>query len=215
MSPAYAVKGKRKQKEFVGAVVRSSVVTGQPITDDSVVKVGERGFLAAVLTPGMRAVSFPITASSGIAGLVFPGDRVDLILAHKFKTAGSGKARVRLASETLLTNVRILAIDQRTDDQKDQKRKSKVGKTVTVEVSPKQAEIISVALNLGKLSLSLRSLAKKGTGSHAKGNSRGHTMTMESEVSRLLSIQNDTDSVISLRGSGAKVDAHGGGTEMK
>ena len=80
LSSAYAVKGKREQKEFVGSVVRSSIVAGQPVTDSSVVKAGERGFLAAVLTPGSRAVSFPITASSGVAGLVFPGDRVDIIL---------------------------------------------------------------------------------------------------------------------------------------
>jgi pilus assembly protein CpaB len=211
LSPAYVVKGKRKIEEFVGSVVRSSIVAGQPITDGSVVKVGERGFLAAVLSPGLRAVSFPITASSGIAGLVFPGDRVDLILSHKFKTASSGKSKnkLRIASETLLTNVRIIAIDQRTDDQKEKKKKSGVPKIATLEVTPKQAEMVSVALNLGKLSLSLRSLAKNETGSAADAKkamnaARGRTATMENEVSRLLSIQEDNDSINVLHGGTAE-----------
>ncbi len=212
LSSAYAVKGKRKQKEFVGSVVRSTIVAGQPVTDSNVVKVGERGFLAAVLTPGLRALSFPITAASGIAGLVFPGDRVDLILSHKFKVTSSGnsKSKIRIASETVLTNVRILAIDQRTDDQKEKSNRSRVGKTATLELTPKQAEIVSVALNLGKLSLSLRSLAKKGTGSAGDPekemkSARGRTMTIDGEVSRLLSIQQDSDSVNVLHGGSAEV----------
>jgi pilus assembly protein CpaB len=212
LQSAYAVQGKRKIKEFVGSVVRSSIVAGQPVTDASVVKVGERGFLAAVLSPGMRAVSFPITAASGIAGLVFPGDRVDLILSHKIKTATAGKSgsKIRIASETVLTNVRILAIDQRTDDQKGKKsKKSSVGKTATLEVTPKQAEMISVALNLGKLSLSLRSLARKGVNPGAKEptSSRGKTVTMDGEVSRLLNIRDYNNSVTILRGSGSETGA--------
>ena len=204
--PVYAVKGKRRQKDFEGSVVRSTIVEGQPITDENVVKVGERGFLAAVLTPGLRAVSFPITASSGIAGLVFPGDRVDLILSHKVRKTSQNthKTKIMHASETVLTNVRVLAIDQRTDDQKAKGRKSVVGKTVTVEVSAKQAEMVAVALNLGKLSLSLRSLgAKNGTSELVQKTTRGQSVTMDGEVSRLLSSEEAADSVIVIRGGTA------------
>ena len=207
VSPAYAVKGKRKQEEFIGSVVRSSIVAGQPVTDASVVKVGERGFLAAVLSPGLRAVSFPITAASGISGLVFPGDRVDIILSHKFKIQSDDKSKqkLRMASETVLINVRILAMDTRTDDQKDKKKKGTVPKTVTLEVTPKQAEIVSVALNLGKLSLSLRSLAHNTDGKITdsetiKQSSRGRTVTLDGEVSRVLSIGEASDAVHVIRG---------------
>ena len=222
LSPAYAVKGKRKKEEFVGSVVRSSIVAGQPVTDASVVKAGERGFLAAVLSPGLRAVSFPITAASGIAGLAFPGDRVDLILSHKFKTAGAGKSKrkIRMASETVLTNVRILAMDTRTDDQKEKSKRSRVPKTVTLEVSPKQAEIVSVALNLGKLSLSLRSLAKTETDSagdpkKAMEAARGRTITLDGEVSRVFSMGGDNYSVNVLHGGKAEVDSQESGAAVK
>lgn len=209
LSKAYAVKGKRKLTDFVGSVVRSTIVAGQPVTDSSVVKVGERGFLAAVLQPGMRAVAFPITAASGIAGLVFPGDRVDIILSHKFKapSENSNKDKVRRASETVLTNVRILAMDRRTDDQKDKKgKRPSVAKTVTVEVSPKQAEVVAVALSLGKLSLSLRSLAKTDpvTGKAAEKDIksvRGRTTTLEGDVSRVL---NSGEGINVIRGGSGK-----------
>lgn len=184
----YTLKGKRKIAEFTGSVVRSGISAGQPITSEQIVKPGERGFLAAVLNPGMRAVSVPVTAASAIAGLVFPGDRVDLILSHRFEnSAPSTKARkMRHASETVLINVRVLAIDQSTDDQQG-KVKKKAPKTVTLEVGPKQAEIVAVALNLGSLSLSLRSLGLvDGAESHTDKTTRGHTTTRDVDVSRLL-----------------------------
>jgi pilus assembly protein CpaB len=220
LSPAYAIKGKRKQNEFAGSVVRSRIVAGQPVTDANVVKVGERGFLAAVVQPGLRAVSFPINASSGVSGLVFPGDRVDILLSHKLKVASGGRNVLRTASETVLTNVRILAMDARTNDQKTKKGKGSIAKTVTVEVTPKQAEMVSVALNLGKLSLSLRSLAKFGATSEDdqkedRTASRGKTMTLDGDVSRLLHVKDETDSITVLRGGGAKVDAIPKGAPQK
>lgn len=213
LAPAYAVKGKRQEVEFIGSVVRSGIVAGQPITDSSVVKAGERGFLAAVLTPGLRAVSVPVTAASAIAGLVFPGDRVDLILSHKFEAEAedSNKRKLRLASETVLTNVRVLAIDQRTDDQSD-KKKASIPKTATLELTPKQVEMVAVARNLGQLSLSLRSLALNEKEIAAgetpeKGSSRGRTVTRDSDVSRLLAHRRTKKrtEVVVLRG--AKVEA--------
>ena len=218
LSPAYVVQGKRQESEFVGSVVRTAVVSGQPITDSSVVKPGERGFLAAVLTPGQRAVTVPVTATSAIAGLVFPGDRVDLILSHKFEIQGEKEKdrQIRLVSETVLTNVRILAIDQSTDDQNG-KKKTGVPKTATIELTPKQVEIVSVALNLGQLSLSLRSLAKDVTDFSAgedpeEGTSRGKTLTRDSEVSRVLAFgRMKKPTVVVLRGGESENSAATGG----
>jgi pilus assembly protein CpaB len=188
---AFARAGKREKRDFVGSVVRKGLIAGEPLTDRRVVKPGTRGFLSAVLSPGSRAVSVPVDASSGIAGLVFPGDRVDLILSHKFHSAlDTGPLqRARRASETLLTNLRVLAIDQSTDDQKG---KPILGKTATLEVTPKQAEIVTLALALGKLSMSLRSLAGGGDpvagGEFAAAPARAGSYTRDSDLSRLLGI---------------------------
>ena len=97
----YLVRGAADEAELVGAVVRRPVGVGQPITAGSVVKPGERGFLAAVLEPGMRAISVPVDEASGNAGLIFPGDRVDLILTQTIEIAGD-PAGSRRVSETVL-----------------------------------------------------------------------------------------------------------------
>lgn len=173
----------------IGAVVRRGLSAGEPITAGRVIKSGERGFLAAVIRPGYRAMAIKVNATSSIAGLIFPGDRVDLILTHAI-TRGSTQRR---ASETVLTNVRILSIDQMLDDQEDQPR---LGKNATLELTPKQAEMLAVLTDLGKLSLSLRSLAKDEEELNRLANSdeplaesdpaRGSTHTWDTEVSRLL-----------------------------
>lgn len=157
----YVVEGKGKLEDYIGSVVRSGIADGEPITALRVVRPGDRGFLAAVLTPGYRAVTVPVTVSSGIAGFVFPGDHVDLLLT--LAVPMTGKATIlHHASETLLTNLRVLAVDQRANDQA---KDVVVAKTVTLEVTPKQAETIAVATDLGQLSLSLRSLGKPQPGS--------------------------------------------------
>lgn len=151
---AYVVKGaKGKAADFTGAVVRTRLLAGQPITAQGLVQPGERGFMAAVLTPGMRAVSVPVNATSGIAGFVFPGDKVDVILTLRLPSVAKEK---RLASQTLLNDVRILAMDQIVENADG---KASVAKTATLEVSTKQAEHVALALQMGNLSLSLRSLA--------------------------------------------------------
>jgi len=204
IADSYVVKGKRSLDAYVGTVARQGIAAGEPITDTRLVKPGEQGFMAAVLAPGMRAVTVPVNATSGIAGFVFPGDRVDLILSHRVKTGGG----VRTASETVLTDVRVLAIDQMTNDQNN---KPTVGRTATLEVTPKQVEKISVARQLGGLSLSLRPLQKSGQEQVADGMSvlkdvppkSGTTHTWDSEVSRLLPPPNprsDTQTVTLSRG---------------
>lgn len=153
----YKDKAANALPEETGAVVRQRISAGEPVTPGMLMKPGDRGFLAAVLAPGMRAVSVPVTATSDVAGLVFPGDRVDLILSHQVKDELDPSGPPKTTSETVLTDIRVLAIDQTVTDQDN---KPVLAKTVTFEVTPKQVEIIGVASNLGNLSLSLRSLAR-------------------------------------------------------
>jgi pilus assembly protein CpaB len=177
----YITEGKGKIEDFIGAVVRNGLNNGEPITDGRVVRPGDRGFMAAVLTPGSRAMSVTVTPSSGISGFAFPGDRVDVILTLLIETQKGKEAekeRDRRASETVLTNIRVLAVDQRADDQK---REVAVAKTATLEVTPKEAEILSVASEMGKLSLSLRSLAQD-----ADQVAEANTHTWDSDAARVL-----------------------------
>lgn len=142
-----------------GAVLRQRLEINQPVLSSQIVKPGDRGFLAAVLSPGYRAVSVAVTAVSGSSGLIFPGDHVDLLLTQKFKQ-GEEPISHSSVSETIVTNLRVLAADQRlqqtTADPGD--NNPTVARTVTLEVLPKQAEMISVAVQLGTLSLTLRSV---------------------------------------------------------
>ncbi len=151
---SYIVKTQTVPEDLYGAVIRRGVAAGEPITRPRIIKPGDRGFMAAVLTPGSRAMSIKIGAASGVSGLVFPGDRVDLILTHTLKKDDGSEHR---ASETILKNVRVLALDRRVNDESGE---AQLAKTATLEITPKQVEILTVALELGRLSLSLRSLAK-------------------------------------------------------
>lgn len=153
----YFVEGKSKIEDFAGAVVRSRVTAGEPITADRVVRPGDRGFMAAVLTPGNRAVTINVSPNTGMAGFVFPGDHVDLILSMVLHSTDKD-AQPRHMSETVLTDIRVVGMDQRYSDEKDKKDIS-IPKTATLEVTPKQAETVAVISELGLLSLSLRSLA--------------------------------------------------------
>jgi pilus assembly protein CpaB len=144
--------------EVTGAVLRRALDRGDPIIADAIAKPGDRGFLAAVLEPGMRALSVPVNAMSGTTGLIYPGDRVDVILTQTFKETEVSAGR-RSAGETVAQNLRVLAIDQRMQTARTDPTLDKSGaRTVTLEASPHQSEQIAVATELGKLSLTLRSL---------------------------------------------------------
>lgn len=156
----YVVKGLGSEKELEGAVVRTHLLAGEPITAARVIHPGDRGFLAAVMEEGKRAVSVPVDATTGIAGFVFPGDWVDVLLTFRTSVqdeSEEGSNETRYFSETLLTEVRVLAIDQSVESVDGT---AQVAKTATLEVSAKQAEKIAIAMSIGSLSLSLRSIVR-------------------------------------------------------
>lgn len=153
---AYFVDGDADMTKLLGTVVRYPVTAGQPLTQGALVAPGDRGFLAAALGPGLRAVTIPVSAKTGVGGFVFPGDRVDLVLTQAVK--GEGEA-LRTA-ETILRNLRVLATDQTTDNEVvDGKTVVRAFRTVTLEVTPRIAEKVAVAQEIGEISLSLRSIA--------------------------------------------------------
>jgi pilus assembly protein CpaB len=198
----YVKQSSRRLEEFTGSVVRARIAAGEPVTDGRVVKPDDRGFMAAVLTPGMRAISVAVNQTSGISGFVLPGDRIDLVLTHAIKSEngnnGGGEKQDRHASETILSDLRVLAIGQKIQEAKN--GETIVANTATLEVTPKQVEMIAVAVELGKLSLSLRSLGKQdgeeteylsgadvGAGKPLAGATPGSkTYTWDQEASQLL-----------------------------
>jgi len=142
------------QTAVYGAVLRTRIEAGAPITNDLIVKPGERDFLRVVLTEGHRAVSIPVKTGGAGAGLLVPGDQVDVILTQKFSEKDERMAR-RSVAETVVEDLRVLAIDE-------QKGKTNMvagdefGRIVTLQVTPEQAQKINVATELGRLSLTLR-----------------------------------------------------------
>jgi pilus assembly protein CpaB len=160
MQSAYYVEGQPDgdPKKLLGTVVRYPITAGQPVTRGSLVGPGDRGFLAAALGPGMRAITVPVNISSAVAGFVFPGDHVDLVLTQTVQGGGDGPP-LKVA-ETIIRNLRVLATDQRISGKDDEgKTVVKAFSNVTFEVTPRIAEKIAVAQSLGSLSMSLRSIA--------------------------------------------------------
>jgi pilus assembly protein CpaB len=200
----YIQTGTRTPESFTGWVARDPFTPGEPISDAKIVSPGSRGFLAAVLAPGKRAISVPVTATSGISGFVFPGDQVDILITHQLTGAGGSEAQHK-AAETVLQDVRVIGIDQKLDTKTGE---ALVAHTATLEVTPKQSEVIAVAAEIGKLSLSLRSLAAPSSEkapSDAAGDDSKGTFTMDSEVSRLLPKPGaGSEGVTVLRGGAAK-----------
>jgi len=146
--------------EVHGAALRTGLATGEPFRRNTIVKPGDRDFLQVVLSPGARAIAIPVATGGASTGLVYPGDRVDVILTQTFKN-DQPLAR-RSVSETVVQSLRVLAVD--AADAKAAGAGSGFGRTVTLEVTPEQAEKVNVAAELGKLSLTLRSISTTGGG---------------------------------------------------
>jgi pilus assembly protein CpaB len=143
--------GVQEEQIIKGTVVRAMILPGQPITQTAIVHGDESGFMAATLTEGMRAISISISTDSSAGGFILPNDRVDVILTRKAEGSSS-----RGIGRIILSNLRVLAVDQTYRQEKD--TRTVVGKTATVEVSPEQAEVIAGASQSGSLSLALRPL---------------------------------------------------------
>src|ERR1700731_1551738 len=143
--------------QIAGSIARAPFIAGEPIREPKVVKGNGSGFMAAILPTGMRAISTEISPETGAGGFILPNDRVDVILTRRDKDADHPSAPDVVLSETILPNVRLLAIDQAPKEKDGQN--AVVGKTVTLELKPEQAETLARARQTGTLSLALRSIA--------------------------------------------------------
>jgi pilus assembly protein CpaB len=146
------VKGKNELSAYVGGVIRRGVRADEAVGLDRIVQKGDHGFMSAVLTPGMRAVSVSVTPVGSVAGFVFPGDRVDVIVTHQILRKTDSEQSDHRVAETLLKNVRVLALDQRADDQSSE---PKIAQIATLEVTPAEAESLTLVSQIGVVSLAL------------------------------------------------------------
>ena len=184
------LRGEASESEFLGAITRRDFAEGEPLMASELVKPSDRRFLAAVLQPGHRAVSISVDAPQSSSGLVLPGDHVDVILTQNF---GDNIATIayRSAGETVLHNVRVVAVDQSLGTQAKATAKvgvagtdTRVPKTITLELSERQAQMLFVAVQLGKLQLAVRPL--EGSGAARVEEARQQTPTWAADVSKAI-----------------------------
>jgi pilus assembly protein CpaB len=182
--------GPRTPESFAGWVAKNPIVGGEPISESKIIAPGNRGYLAAVLRPGMRAISVPVTITSGISGFIFPGDQVDLMLTYSVPATATGgdkdkkAAFEHKAAETVLRDIRVIAIDQRLE--------AKAGEavpahTATFEVTAKQTEVILLASEIGKVTLILRPLVPDPAEQAAAEQSRAEAPGADRMIATLVS----------------------------
>lgn len=167
---------------LVGSMVRRSLSAGDLLRDADLMRPGDHGFLAAVLEPGMRAMTLAVDNTTGSAGLIWPGDRVDLILTQSIQDTSLPLGR-RVAAETVLSNARVIAIDQQIIQGAAPTNSDSSQRTVTLEVTEQAAQRISVAIRLGRLSLSVRSAERSQVAAEASSTPQ---MTWAADVSPAL-----------------------------
>lgn len=148
-------------KVVEGAIVRDPILTGEPITNRKIVRGGEGGYLSVVLVPGKRAMSVPVTSDTAVGGFILPGDRVDVLMTRDVQNnSPEGGSTKTVIAETVLQNIRVLALDQSTAADKD--AKSIVAATATLEVGPTEAEALTRAKAGGPVTLALRAYTDLG-----------------------------------------------------
>jgi pilus assembly protein CpaB len=147
--------------KIAGSIARAPFIAGEPIREQKLVRANGSGFMAAILPTGMRAVSTEISPETGAGGFILPNDRIDVILSKRDKNPDRSGAPDIVSSEIILANVRVLAIDQAPKEKDGQN--AVVGRTVTLELKPEQAETLARARQSGTLSLALRSIADANT----------------------------------------------------
>jgi pilus assembly protein CpaB len=143
-------------QEIAGSIARTPVFAGEPIREQKLVKANGSGFMAAILTTGMRAISTEISPENGAGGFILPNDRVDVILSKRDKNPERSGGET-IQTEVVLSNVRVLAIDQAPKEKEG--TNTLVGRTATLELKPEQAETLVRARQSGTLALALRSIA--------------------------------------------------------
>lgn len=181
MNSSYIAEGSRALDDLTGSVVRAAISAGEPITDDRLIKKGDRGFLSAIMAPGTRAVTVQLQQNAGLGGLVLPGDHVDVVLTAVVPGNGPTDPEHR-ASETVLEDIRVLAIDQKMSDMSNE---TVMARSATLEVTPKQAEILALVSDMGKLSLTLRAIAsgdEKPMTTNARGEPAKPSVTWDNEA---------------------------------
>jgi pilus assembly protein CpaB len=167
-------------KDFVGAIVRTPVASGEPIRDSKVVMAKAGGFMAAILPHGMRAISLDVAPDTSAGGFILPNDHVDVVLTRRDKAAEKLSGVEKYVSETVLRNVRVLAVDQAVEEKDGQK--VVIGKTATIELDPHQAETLALSRQLGTLSLTLRSLLDSQSPTPEGGDAKEESKTTVNAV---------------------------------
>ena len=157
--------------QLSGSIARSPFFTGEPIRETRLIKGPGSGYMAAILPSGMRAISTDVTPETGAAGFILPNDRVDVILTRRDREAEKAAGVEVHSSETILTNVRVLAIDQNVEEKAGQR--VVVGKTATLELTQRQAETLVLSRTMGQLSLALRSLVDASGNNDTPSEDRG------------------------------------------
>jgi pilus assembly protein CpaB len=143
--------------QLAGSIARAPFIAGEPIREPKLIKANGSGFMAAILPPGMRAVSTEISPETGAGGFILPNDRVDVLLTAREKNPDPRVSTDLVITKIILMNIRVLAIDQAPKEKDGQN--SVVGKTVTLELKPEQTAILAASRQAGTLSLALRSIA--------------------------------------------------------
>jgi pilus assembly protein CpaB len=154
-------------EQFTGAIVRVGMLSGDPIRGPYVVMAKGSGFMAAVLPAGMRASAIDISPETSAGGFILPDDRVDVVLTRRDKSAEKQTGVEKFVSDTILRNIRVLAVDQTIEDKSGVK--TVLGKTATLEVTEQQAETLNLSHQMGTISLTLRSIRDSQTSAEGVG----------------------------------------------
>jgi pilus assembly protein CpaB len=188
--PGYIIENRgQSAADFAGAIVRSAISQGEPITGRRLVQAGDAGFMSAILTPGMRAVAVPISPETAAGGFILPNSRVDVIVSYEQENENGRSTRRNFVAQTLVENARVLAIDGTFGEAEE----NVLGDTATLELTPDQARAVTLAVARGEIALVLRSLSDGNGGPQlvASGNAPEAAMSQlnaDDNVSRSVTI---------------------------